>query len=103
MVEGAVVAEMRRLIATPDVAGRVLEACKESEGSVDERTIVDALRNFNDLWEKLFPAEQSRIVRLLVDRVTVSTAGLAVDLRNNGIAMLARELTDGPPLKGLRQ
>ena len=103
MVEGAVVAEMRRLISTPDVAGRVLDTCKESEGSVDERTIVDALRNFNELWEKLFPAEQSRIVRLLVDRVTVSTAGLAVDLRNNGIAMLARELTDGPPSKGLGQ
>ena len=93
MVEGAVVAEMRRLVATPDVAARVLEACRKGEDSIDERSIVEALRNFNGLWETLFPAEQSRIVRLLVDRVTVSASGLAVDLRNNGISMLARELT----------
>ena len=93
MVEGAVVAEMRRLVATPDVAARVLEACRKAEDSIDERSIVEALRNFNGLWETLFPAEQSRIVRLLVDRVTVSASGLAVDLRNNGISMLARELT----------
>ncbi len=93
MVEGAVVAEMRRLVATPDVTARVLEACRKGEDSIDERSIVEALRNFNGLWEMLFPAEQSRIVRLLVDRVTVSASGLAVDLRNNGISMLARELT----------
>lgn len=93
MVEGAVIAEMRRLVATPDVVARVLEACRKGDDSMDERSIVEALRNFNGLWETLFPAEQSRIVRLLVDRVTVSASGLAVDLRNNGISMLARELT----------
>jgi len=99
MVEGAVVAEMRRLIATPDVAARVVDACRQGEDSIDERTVVEALREFNGLWEKLFPAEQARIVRILVDRVTVSASGLTVDLRNNGIAMLARELNAGMQLR----
>ena len=99
MVEGAVVAEMRRLVAMPDVAARVIEACRKDEDSIEERSIFDALRNFNGLWETLFPAEQSRIVRLLVDRVTVSAQGLAVDLRNNGIGMLARQLTATPQMR----
>ena len=90
---------MRRLVAMPDVAARVIEACRKDEDSIEERSIFDALRNFNGLWETLFPAEQSRIVRLLVDRVTVSAQGLAVDLRNNGIGMLARQLTATPQMR----
>jgi hypothetical protein len=48
---------------------------------LDETAIVEALWRFNDLWDALFPAEQSRIVRLLVDRVMVGRAGIAVDRR----------------------
>ncbi len=95
MVEGAVVAEMRRLIASPEVTSRVLEACVRSGDSVDERAVIEALRRFDGLWASLFPVEQARIVRLLVDRVTVSPQGLAVDLRNNGIATLVRDLHVG--------
>jgi hypothetical protein len=93
MVEGAVIAEMRRMIAWPEVASRVIDACSQTGEAVDERAAIEALRDFDGLWEQLIPAEQSRIVRLLVRRVTVSAQGLAVDLRNNGIAMLAKELT----------
>lgn len=68
-------------------------AAQGVDGShIDERAIVASLRRFNDLWEALFPAEQARIVRLLVDRVTVGPDAMAVDLRNNGIAALIREL-----------
>lgn len=95
MVEGAVVAEMRRLIASPEISSRVLEACSQSGERVDERAVIEALWRFDGLWASLFPAEQARIVRLLVDRVTVSAQGLAVDLRNNGIATLVRDLHVG--------
>ena len=93
MVEGAVIAEMRRLISAPEVAARVVESQRRDGTLANERAIVEALRRFNDLWEALYPAEQARIVRLLVDRVTVGPAGIAVDLRNNGIATLVRDLT----------
>ena len=59
---------------------------------MDERAVVASLQRFNDLWDALYPAEQTRIVRLLVDRVTVGPSGMAVDLRNNGIATLVREV-----------
>jgi hypothetical protein len=32
----------------------------------------DALYRLDSLWEELFPAEQARIVQLLVERVDVS-------------------------------
>ncbi len=48
------------------------------------------------IWDQLFPAEQSRIVRLLVEKVIVSTNDLEVRLRANGIERLVRELRPEP-------
>ncbi len=93
MVDGAVIAEMRRMIATPEVAARVIKTFKQEGTCMDERAIVEALMRFDDLWASLFPAEQARITRLLVSRVTVGPAGIAVDLRHQGVGSLVRDLT----------
>jgi hypothetical protein len=93
MVDGVVIAEMRRMIATPEVAARVAQTFKGEGTSIDERAIVGALSRFDDLWASLFPAEQARITRLLVSRVTVGSAGIAVDLRHHGVGSLVRDLT----------
>ena len=76
-----------------------MEACRQADSGLDERAVIEALRDFKGIWDRLIPAEQARIVRLLVQRVTVSSQGLAVDLRNNGIAMLASELTLSAPMR----
>jgi DNA invertase Pin-like site-specific DNA recombinase len=99
MVDGAVIKEMRRIIGAPEIAARVIEAQRRDGGLADERLVVAALQRFNNLWDALYPAEQARIVRLLVDRVTVGPSGMAVDLRNNGIATLVRELGDSAHLE----
>ena len=44
------------------------------------------------LWDELFPAEQARIVQLLVERVEVGLDGAAIRLRVDGLALLVRDL-----------
>ena len=44
------------------------------------------------LWDELFPAEQARIVRLLVERVEIGPAGADIRLRVAGLAGLVRDL-----------
>jgi hypothetical protein len=44
------------------------------------------------LWEELFPAEQARIVCLLVERVDVVSEGADIRLRTDGLASLVIEL-----------
>ena len=92
MIECAVVAELRRLIATPETAAHILERFQQEGFHCDQRQLLAALRNFNRLWEVLFPAERARIVRLLVARVTAGPDGLAIDLRHQGLGDLARDL-----------
>ena len=49
------------------------------------------------LWDDLFPAEQARIVRALVERIEVGPAGADIRLRVAGLASLVRDLGAGAP------
>ena len=54
---------------------------------------VAALQEFEPLWTELFPAEQARIVRLLVERVEVGPKGADIRLKVEGLRSLARDLS----------
>jgi site-specific DNA recombinase len=91
MVENAVIGEIRRLIRAPEIVARVVDALRQEGEAGDKHSVVAALLGFDRLWASLFPAEQARILRLLVERVIVSTEGVAVDLRNDGLGSTPRK------------
>ena len=92
MVEDAVVGEIRRMVRAPEIAARMIEALREDGQSFDEQEAVFALSEFDQLWAALYPAEQTRIVHLLVERVVVGEDGIAVDLRHEGLSSVLREM-----------
>ena len=92
MVEDAVVTEVRRILQTPEVVTKVITALNQQDGADSEADAVAALNEFSALWAQLFPAEQARIIQLLVRRVTVTASGLEVDIRREGIAGVIREM-----------
>jgi hypothetical protein len=55
------------------------------------------LHRLDPLWEQLFPAEQARIVRALVERVVVGPASADIRLRLDGLGGLVRDLTAMAP------
>ena len=59
---------------------------------IGEQEVIEALASLDQVWEELFPAEQERIVQLLVRRVEVSPDGLDLELRAEGLESLAVEL-----------
>ena len=96
MVEGAVLNEPRKLLRTPEITSRTITAARQEDPTIDDNDVVAALAEFDSLWETLFPAEQARIARLLVNRVTVSQAGLTLDLRTEGLSSLVRDMLAPP-------
>ena len=92
MVEDALVSEVRRILQTPEMVAQVMAALKKEKGAVSEADAIAALHEFRALWAQLFPAEQARIIQLLVRRVTVTAAGLEVDIRREGVAGVVREM-----------
>lgn len=55
-----------------------------------------AQTRLDTIWDQLFPAEQTRIVKLLVEKVIVSPNDIEVRLRANGIERLVLELRPEP-------
>jgi hypothetical protein len=90
-LEGAVVAQVRHLLRTPEIIARTWAAAK-TELDLPERDVVQIVADFAQLWDELFPAEQTRIVRLLVERIDLSADGMQVRLRAEGLQTLVEEL-----------
>jgi len=91
--EEAVVAQVRHLLRTPEIIARTWAAAKhEGDEAIPERDVVKAITDLAPLWDELFPAEQARIVRLLVERVDLSPEGMQVRLRADGLKTLVEEL-----------
>jgi hypothetical protein len=90
-IESAVVDQLRGLLRAPEIIVRTWRAAK-SMGEISEADVRDALARLDPLWNELFPAEQARIVQLLVERVDVSTDGADIRLRTEGLTNLVTEL-----------
>lgn len=63
----------------------------ENEG-VTEAEVRDRLVEFDALWNELFPAEQARIVQLLVERIDVDVDGISIRLRTEGMTSVVAEM-----------
>jgi DNA invertase Pin-like site-specific DNA recombinase len=90
-IESAVVDQLRGLLRAPEIIVRTWRAAK-SMGDISEADVRDALERLDPLWNELFPAEQARIVHLLVERVDVSPDGVDIRLRTEGLANLVTDL-----------
>lgn len=100
MVEEAVVNQLRAVFRSQELAAATFRSALgmvESEGGKTitgfrERDVVEALGRIDPIWDALFPAEQARIVQLLVQQVTVREDGIDIALRVDGLHSLVTEL-----------
>src|SRR5439155_21546135 len=91
-VETAVIGQVRILVQTPEIIVRTWKEARQHDRSVSEEEVRAALSEFSALWEELFPAEQARIIQLLVERVEIQPNGLNITFRKEGLASLANEM-----------
>jgi hypothetical protein len=63
-----------------------------NDDQITEREVSVLLAEFATVWAELFPAEQARIVQLLVERVDVQEDAIEVRIRTEGLASLVGEL-----------
>ena len=61
-------------------------------GDLSEADVRAALEQLDPLWDELFPAEQARIVQLLVERVDICSDGADIKLRTEGLTHLVADL-----------
>ena len=87
-------AESRKMKSQPEIIAGTWKAAR-ANANMTEADAREALTRLDPLWDELFPAEQVRIVALLVERVDIGIDGMNVRLRIDGLAGLAREMLVG--------
>ncbi|MEM7677147.1 MAG: recombinase family protein, partial [Myxococcota bacterium] len=95
--EAAVIEQLRAVFRQPEIVAGTWKAARAHAPDAAGTTITEAdaraaLQQLDPLWDELFPAEQARIVALLVERVDIGTDGLNVRLRIDVLSGLAREM-----------
>jgi site-specific DNA recombinase len=98
-IEDAVVTQVRGLLRSPEIIVQTWRTARRSIKDLTEAEVRDALESFEPLWNELFPAEQARIVQLLVERVDVSLDGADIRLRTDGLASIVRDLRGAEPVQ----
>jgi hypothetical protein len=91
-IETAVVDQLRGMLRAPEIVVRTWRVARQLMGDIKEAEVREALEQLDPIWDALFPAEQARVVRLLVERVDVSLDGVVIRLRTSGIASLIADL-----------
>ena len=91
-IENVVVDQLRGMLRAPEVIIATWRSARPEIGDLSEDGVRDVLAGLDPLWDELFPAEQARVIQLLVERVDVGVAGLKVRLRVQGLARMVQDL-----------
>ncbi len=84
--------QVRGLLRSPEMIVRTWRAGRRLIAGLDESQVREALQRLDPIWNKLFPAEQARVVQLLVERVDVGLDTVDIRLRTEGLTNLTVEL-----------
>jgi DNA invertase Pin-like site-specific DNA recombinase len=92
-IESAVIDQVRGLLRSPEIIVRTWRIARQALDGLSEADVREALERLDPLWDELFPAEQARIVQLLVERVDISMEGADIRLRTQGLTSLVADLS----------
>lgn len=93
-IEAAVLVQVHQALQQPEMIVGVWQstlAMKERD-QLDEPTVLVAMRQMSTVWEQLFPIEQHRILRLLIERVQLHDDGLEIIWQQDGWREFGRKL-----------
>jgi DNA invertase Pin-like site-specific DNA recombinase len=94
-IEEAVLDQIRTMLQSPEIIVATWRTARQTIPKLTEGQVRAALHSFDELWAELFPAEQARIVQLLVQRVDIAMTGAAITLRTDGLSSLIGQMRAG--------
>ena len=87
VLERVVLDRMGDFLQSADFTGLVSEALDKAPAEVRRR-----LENVTEFWTGLFPAEKWRLLKQILDSVTVFPDEIAIKIRTSGIAGIMEEI-----------
>ncbi|MBM3363337.1 MAG: recombinase family protein [Betaproteobacteria bacterium] len=94
-VEELVTQQIVAVLSAPHMVQAVWDRIRETHPELSEPEVVLPMRNLAALWQQLFPAEQCRLAKLLIERVVMADGGLEIIWRDHGWQQLTCDLLPG--------
>jgi DNA invertase Pin-like site-specific DNA recombinase len=94
-IENLVLEQVYAALRAPHIVQAVWDRVREIDSTITEPEVVLPMMRLSTVWKQLFPAEQNRLIRLLIERVVLSQEGMEIVWRIGGWASLADELVPG--------
>jgi DNA invertase Pin-like site-specific DNA recombinase len=85
-IENKVMEEVLLKLKSPEVMLKIHELAREN--TVDEAQLQLSLRNLSETWKYLYPQEQSRIMKMLVNSIELHENGLNIQMNMDGFNSL---------------
>jgi site-specific DNA recombinase len=102
-IEQAVLQQIHTTLQQPEMviavwwsAQRQAQEHGNNDETLDEARAVVAMQQIGQVWAQLFPAEQQRIARLLIERVQLQPMGLDIVWRADGWECLGTQVINHP-------
>jgi site-specific DNA recombinase len=98
-IQGAPGKKREKVQSVKDEIEQLSRALSEVESSlgafdsppISSQDMLEAFSSIEALWEELFPVERYRLLHLLIEKITVSTDGVRLELKTAGMGSLVGE------------
>ena len=99
-IEAAVAGQVRAALRDPQYMAGTIRAIEAEEPDIEPGAVARAIHAVEATWDALFPVEQARIVRLLVESAVLHPDGLTLNFRDGGFNAFAREVAPTQAMEG---
>ncbi|NBP36529.1 MAG: recombinase family protein [Betaproteobacteria bacterium] len=90
-IEGVVIEQLRGVLRAPEILAAAVREVTLSRPDISEADAIQTLQSIDQVWDKLFPAEQGCIAKALIERITVRRDGIDIKWKSAGMTKLLRD------------
>lgn len=92
-IENIVSETLQDLIITPEIRYQTWQLIQDTDTTINQEQVTSGLTDLAEIWPELFPEEQARLLRLMIERIVVSEKSLELQLHSEGLLEAAMELS----------
>ncbi len=94
-IEATAISQIKTILTSPEAIAAVCACIRNNGVQIDEASTVIAMNQLGTIWPQLFPAEQQRLVNLMIARADLVPGGLKFKWHELGWQALIGEFSSG--------
>ena len=99
-IELVIFNELKRLLRSPEIISQTYKEVNNLSAGFTQNDVTESFKNISILWDELFPAEQLRIIQLLISDIVVQPYDILITFKASGMMSVVSELKSLPTQKG---